>query len=71
MDKCCDLRDPKIVAAVVILSIGFIFVIVGASVGFSTKYLLKKGETTLNGSNGMSSSPPVRVRRLNNAGNCT
>ena len=69
MDKCCDLRDPKIVAAIVILSIGFIFMIVGASVGFSTKYLLKKDGATLNGSNGKSSNPSVR--RLNDAGNCT
>ena len=69
MDKCCDLRDPKIVAAVVILSVGFIFVVVGASVGLSTKYLLKNEGTTSKRSNELSSSPSIR--RLKNAGNCT
>ena len=68
MDKCCDLRDPKIVAAVVILSVGFIFIVVGASVGFSTKYLLNKDGTTSKRSNELSSGPSVR--RLKNAGNC-
>ena len=67
MDKCCDLRDPKIVAAVVILSVGFIFVVVGASVGFSTKYLLNKDGTTSKRSNKLSLSPSIR--RFKNAGN--
>ena len=67
MDTCCDLRDPKIVAAVVILSVGFIFVVVGASVGFSTKYLLNKDGTTSKRSNELSSS--LSIRQFKNAGN--
>ena len=64
-NDCSNCRNPKVIVACVVIGIGFIFIVVGITIGLSAKDF-NKDKGVSNGNN-MSSGPSAR--RLKGAGN--
>ena len=66
-NDCCNCRNPKVIVAFIVIVIGLLFVVVGLTIGITTKEFKKDRGPTVSYGDNVSSGPSAK--RLISAGN--